>query len=220
VRAERIVAAVLALSASTPAFAHRLDEYLQATIFSIGKDRVHAQIRLAPGVAVSGPVLAGIDRNGDGALSPDELSSYAERVLADTSLRVDGDPVPVRVVSSTAAGVEEMREGRGEIRLEVEADAPRARGPHRLRFESHHQRPIAAYLVNTLVPSDPGLRITAQARSEDQSVYELDYEDTGAGPDPGPSGRGGRIAGWLGVAALVLFARIALPRRAAVLRVS
>jgi hypothetical protein len=216
VRAGGIVAAVLTLSASTPAFAHRLDEYLQATMISIEKARVHAQIRLVPGVAVSGPVLAGIDQDADGALSPAELSSYAQRVLADASLRIDGEPVRLRVVSSTAAGVEEMREGRGEIRLEVEADVPRARGRHRLRFANHHQRPIAAYLVNTLVPGDPGLRITAQARSEDQSVYELDYEDTGAGPGPGPSGREGPIAGWLGVAVLVLVARIALPRRAGV----
>jgi hypothetical protein len=40
--------------------AHRLDEYLQTTTFSVEKDRVQAQIRLTPGVTVLPLVLAKI----------------------------------------------------------------------------------------------------------------------------------------------------------------
>ena len=45
-------AGAILLLAGTPASAHRLDEYLQATTISVEKDRVQAQIRLTPGVAV------------------------------------------------------------------------------------------------------------------------------------------------------------------------
>jgi REP element-mobilizing transposase RayT len=63
----RLVAAVAILLALGGAvFAHRLDEYLQATLISVEQDHVHASMRLIPGVAVSSFVLASIDTNGDG----------------------------------------------------------------------------------------------------------------------------------------------------------
>jgi hypothetical protein len=54
-------AAAILLSIGTPATAHRLDEYLQATLISVEQNRVHAQIRLTPGVAVFPIVLSLID---------------------------------------------------------------------------------------------------------------------------------------------------------------
>ena len=42
-----LVWAVVLLTA-TPAGAHRLDEYLQATTIAVEKGRVHAEIRLTP----------------------------------------------------------------------------------------------------------------------------------------------------------------------------
>jgi len=205
-------AAAILLTIGAPAFAHRLDEYLQATILSIDGQRVHASMRLAPGVAVSSFVLAGIDRDADGVLSAVEVRAYAERVVAGLSLSFDGDPVPLRLVSSAAAQIEDLREGLGDIRLEVEASLPRRGGGHRLRFENHHQGPAAAYLVNCLVPTDPDIRITAQRRNDDQSVYELEYTEA-SGSISLVSDRWTRIGGWLGTAALLLFARSALPRR-------
>jgi hypothetical protein len=76
------VAAVL-LSLRAPACAHRLDEYLQATIISVEKDRVQASLRLIPGVAVSPIVIWSVDTNGDGVISEGEQQSYAEQVLGD-----------------------------------------------------------------------------------------------------------------------------------------
>jgi hypothetical protein len=71
------------LLSGTYASAHRLDEYLQATIFSIEKDHVQAFLRLTPGVAVVASVLADIDTNADGILSEGEQRTYAERAWLD-----------------------------------------------------------------------------------------------------------------------------------------
>ena len=54
-----IVAAAILLLPGAPVSAHRLDEYLQATLISVEKDRVQAPMRLVPGVAVSSFVLSG-----------------------------------------------------------------------------------------------------------------------------------------------------------------
>src|SRR5262249_5569526 len=78
------------LAIGAPAFPHRLDEYLQATTISVEKDRVRAEVRLTPGVAVLPVVLARVDRDGDGVLSTVEQRAYAQRVLRDLSLAVDG----------------------------------------------------------------------------------------------------------------------------------
>jgi hypothetical protein len=70
--ARTLVAAAILLSLVRSASAHRLDEYLQATIISVEKDRVQASMRLIPGVAVSSIVLASIDADGDGVISETE----------------------------------------------------------------------------------------------------------------------------------------------------
>ena len=194
----------------TTGSAHRLDEYLQATTISIEKERVEARIRLTPGVAVVPIVLAGVDTNADGVISEAERRAYAVRVLGDLSLTVDGNRLRLRIVSLEFAEIAEMKEGMGEIRLELTADIPRGGASRRLIFENRHQSGIAAYLVNCLAPRDPDIRITAQYRDYRQSIYQLDYvqADVGTGL-PSFFWRSGAGA-WLGIAALVLFGWLAL----------
>jgi hypothetical protein len=174
-KARFVAAAAVILVLGAIVSAHRLDEYLQATIFSLEKGRIVGSMRLVPGAAVSSVVLGSIDTNADGVLSESEQRAYAERVLGEVSLTVDGKRLRPRLVSVEFSRVEEMKEGVGQIQLEFIADVPRG-GPNRkLVFENHYQNRISAYLVNCLVPRDPDIRVIAQNRNEDQSFYELDY---------------------------------------------
>jgi hypothetical protein len=199
-------AGAILLLVGTPASAHRLDEYLQATTISVEKDRVQAQIRLTPGVAVFPIVLANIDTDADGGISEAEQRAYGERVLGDLSLTIDGDRLRLGLVSLKFAKIEEMKEGLGEIQLEFDADVPSG-GPDRsLTFENQHQSRIAAYLVNCLVPRDPGIRITGQNRNYQQSFYQLDYMQADVRSDPQSSAWWFSSRGWLGAAALLLLA--------------
>jgi HupE / UreJ protein len=178
-----ITAALLVLTLGTTGLAHRLDEYLEATMFSLEKDRVFGSMRLVPGVAVSSVVIASIDSNRDGVLSESEQRVYAERVLREVSLTVDGNRLRPRLVSVEFPGVEDMREGLGQIHIEFRADLPRGGPNRRLVYENRLQSHIAAYLVNCLVPSDPDIRIVAQKRNEDQSFYQLDYVQAQSGSE-------------------------------------
>jgi hypothetical protein len=178
-RTSLALGAALLLLGASPAHAHRLDEYLQATILSVGKDRVKVQLRLTPGVAVFPSVLAGIDANADGLLSEAEQRAYAERVGRELSLAIDGAPLPLRLATWKFASVGEMREGRGDIQIELDAAVPAGGGDRRLTFDNRHQRAISVYLVNALVPPDPDIRVTGQARSYEQSAIQLDYAQTG-----------------------------------------
>jgi hypothetical protein len=191
---------LLAVMLSTSASAHRLDEYLQAALFSIGKDRVELQLRLTPGVAVFPIVLVDIDTEA-------ARTAYAEQVRRDLSLTIDNAPLRLTLASVRFAPIEEMKQGRGEIQLDFRAPIPPG-GPRRhLVFQNHHRAPIAAYLVNSLVPAHPQIHITTQTRTNDQSEYQLDYFDTSV---PAPWWSGARLL--TATAALLLLARLSLAR--------
>jgi hypothetical protein len=168
------------------ASAHRLDEYLQATIFSVEKDHVQASMRLIPGVAVSSAVIASIDSNGDGRFSESEQMAYADRVLEDLFLAVDGNQLKPKLVLAEFPTAELMSEGLGEIHIEYTADFPRGGRNRRLVLENRHQMQNSAYLVNCLVPNDHDIQIVGQRRNEQQSVYEVDYVQAVAASGPPP----------------------------------
>src|SRR5437764_340555 len=177
----RKLTAMLLLSLVSPAFGHRLDEYLQATLISIDRDHVELFMRLIPGVAVSSSVLATMHTQTGSVISDLEQRTYAEQVLREVSLSLDNTPLTPRLVAVSFPRVEEIREGTGEVQLDFNADLPPSRNSnHRLVFENHHQGKISAYLVNGLVPQDHRLRIVSQIRNQNQSVYEMNYVQEGA----------------------------------------
>lgn len=180
-----IVAVAILLAYAGAASAHRLDEYLQATIVSVEQNRIDASMRLIPGVAVSSSVVADIDTNGDGLISNSEERAYAERVLTDLSLTLNDSRLTPKLVSVVFPSIQQMKAGLGEIQIEFTADLPRGGSNRRLILINHHQRQRAAYLVNCLVPRDPEIRIVAQKRNEQQSFYQLDYVQGGT-PSPSP----------------------------------
>jgi hypothetical protein len=200
------LAIAMIVPAAMPTFAHRLDEYLQGTLIALEKDRVKAEMTLTPGVAVVPVVIALIDANADGKISEAEQRAYGARVLGDLSLKIDGQSLMPRLLSIRFPALEDMKEGRGQIRLEFEAGLPRGGNRRKLTLENRHESRIAAYQVNCLVPRDPDIRIVSQDRNESQSVYQLEYAQAGADSSS--------IASWSRVglviaAVLLLLARLA-----------
>ena len=178
------------------AFAHRIDEYLQATIFSVETNRIQASMRLIPGVQVASSVIASIDSDGDGAFSASEERAYAKRVLGDLSITMDGKSVRPKLVSWSFPEPAQMRDGLGEIHVEYTTDLPSGGGNRRLMVANHHLNRTSVYLMNVLLPQDRDIRILAQKRNEQQSFYELEYQQRAAS-DAGPSTRLAGLSTWL-----------------------
>jgi hypothetical protein len=171
----RLAAVTLLILVTASAFAHRTDEYLQATALLVGKDRIEARMRLAPGIAVASRVILMVDADRNGVLSRNEQRQYALRVLRDLSLSVDGHALQLRLVAFEFPDARQVKGGNGAILLEFHADVRSRDAERKLVFENRHQRRISAYLANGLVPGDPDIRIRAQKRNHEQSLYELDY---------------------------------------------
>jgi hypothetical protein len=213
--ATRIATAAVLLAFAAEASAHRLDEYLQATTLAIEEDRIEARVRLTPGIAVLPAVIGAIDVDGDGVVSQAEQRAYAERVQRDLRLTIDGAPFELQRISFEFPSLHALEEGLGEIELRLEARVPpSAVAGRKLVFENRHQPAIGVYLVNSLVPADPRIRIAAQNRNYAQSLYELDYVLDGGVPRAGTSASWLHPWTWFDVSAfLLLIAALVLTRR-------
>ena len=156
--------------------AHRRDEYLQAARLAIEPAAVQLDLDLTPGIALADGIIADIDRNRDGSLSPDEQQAYAAQVVNALTLAADGAPVRARLTGSNFPDVGAMRRGEGSIRIQVAATLPRlSAGSHQLLFRNRHHPDRSVYLANALVPESYQVSITGQRRDEVQSEITIDY---------------------------------------------
>ena len=159
----------LALSVAGLASAHRLDEYLQATLIGVTRNGIDVEMQLTPGVAILPGLLPLIDQDGDGQISAAEEQAYAARVVREVELRVDGVPVPLSLVDGRFPTIEAMRDGLGTIAIKMHS----ARTGHELRFENRHLPRVSVYLVNCLAAE--GLRVGKQVRDPAQRSIEFEY---------------------------------------------
>ncbi len=173
----------------TAAFAHRLDEYLQATLVAIEPGDIQLQMNLTPGVAVAEQVLALIDRDHDGVISTNESRAYAEMLKRDLALRVDGHDAPLKLESFTFPKPAELRTGSGIILVDFSVrPGPFTPGTHRLTLENRHLPAISVYLFNAMRPRSGLIQITGQKRNETQSTGEIAFDFHGP---PGADRRAG-----------------------------
>jgi len=174
------VSTLLALSLTASATAHRLDEYLQATLIGVNRDSVDVEIQLTPGVSMLPLLMALIDQDHDGRISSDEARAYVKQVARDVELRVDDSPAPLSLIESSFPDVQAMREGLGTIRLKLRT----ARTGHMVHFENRHLPQFSVYLVNCLAAPSDGLSVDHQQRDQAQSSMSFAYSFD-ANPLPG-----------------------------------
>ena len=170
-----VFSAVLALSFS--AEAHRLDEYLQATRIGIATSRIDLAIDLTPGMAVAQELLRSIDPHGNARIPPERERTYAQSVLQDLVLELDGKRQSIELIRATFPPCADMELGEGTILLQAAATISMLKpGHHEIIFQNAHLPKISVYLVNALVPGNKTIQITRQIRDKLQREYRLSFE--------------------------------------------
>ena len=170
--------AMVAVWALLPSLAaHRLDEYLQATVAMIEPNGIRLRINLTPGVDVADRVLAKIDRNRDAIISEREAATYAESLRRDLVVRLDQSDAGLEVAAVSFPEVDERRTGRGTIRVEFSVTStPLVVGSHTLTVENRHLPKASVYLFNAALPKSGSVKIGRQKRSNDQHHGEIEFE--------------------------------------------
>jgi len=173
----RLLALLCTLPALRPcALAHRLDEYLQATLVAIEPDEVRLQINLTPGIAIAEQLLALVDRDRDGVISTNEARNYAEALKRDLIVRVDQRNVELKLATSQFPPPAELRTGWGIIQIEFSvAPGPLANGTHKVTLENRHLPQASVYLFNAAPPKSRSIGIVRQTRNENQSEGEIEF---------------------------------------------
>ena len=162
--------------------AHRLDEYLQATLVAIEPGKIRLHINLTPGVAVAEKVLGRIDRDSDGKISKNEAAAYATLLKRDLTVRIDDRKLKLKLIASEFPALGELRGGLGIIRMEYSAThGELVKGAHSLSFESRHLTNVSVYLLNAAQPKFRAIQITGQERNDNQSAGEIEFTYDPAG---------------------------------------
>ncbi|KON66163.1 hypothetical protein KOEU_01360 [Komagataeibacter europaeus] len=159
----------------SPAHAHRLDEYLQATVIDVTRQHIAVTLQLTPGVDVASGVIHQIDGNGDGILSPQEQQAYVARVRQGLSVAINGNPAVLTTAGAAFPSVATLRTGSGVISLRFHITTRLTPDTYRLTYANHGMGTDTVYLVNGLLPHDPAIHVERQQRSVNQSTYELDF---------------------------------------------
>jgi hypothetical protein len=157
-------------------FAHRLDEYLQATLVTIEPEALRLQINLTPGVAVAEQVLALIDADRDGTVSTNEARAYCDKLKRHLIVKLDDRKVALKLAGSSFPPVTEIRAGSGIIQMEFVAKiGALSAGPHRMKLENRHMPMIGVYLFNAAQSRLKSVEIQGQTRNKSQSIGEIEF---------------------------------------------
>jgi hypothetical protein len=167
------VVAVLAMPGTS--WAHRLDEYLQASRVSLARDAVVVEVDLTSGASIASTIVALLDRDGDWTISPDEAGAYGQAVVADLALDLDGRAVPLTLTRVETPSIPEIHEGMGTIRLYASGGVDAAAGRRTLRLRNNHSPVASVYLANALVPDDRAIDVVAQTRDTRQQELRVEY---------------------------------------------
>jgi hypothetical protein len=170
------IALAMVAAIGTSVSAHRRDELLQAARIDVEPRRMDLDLDLTPGIEVAEAIIAEIDRDRNGLISPDERHEYVQGVLAAVHLSIDGRPLRPELVDSTFPELETFHRGEGTIRLRLAVALPRLyEGQHQLSFHNKYRRDVSVYLANALMPASDRIAVTAQRRDEEQRDLTIDY---------------------------------------------
>jgi hypothetical protein len=171
-----VTIAALALTWAASVEAHQLDEYLQASRLDVSRDRIVVELTLTPGTLIAPRLLTSIGGDRLHTISSEDLTRYAQQVLDDLRLSIDGRTCHLTATRVVASLWDELADGTGSIRLEAVTDAALITGgSHRIAYENSHAPVPSVYLVNALKPGRD-VRIAAQRRDRLQHQIELDVE--------------------------------------------
>ena len=185
-----IVGLLAALMPPQPALAHPLDVYLQATYITVAPSGIVVELDLSPGVLVAPQMLPQLDSNGDQVISEAESQAYADTVIRNVVLHVDGQPLTLAVTKIEMPPYLTIQAGYGTIRLFTTAGpAPVLAGGHELTYQNNFAPAGSTYQVNAFVDKGVAVTLGKQNRDNLQRSLTLDYNIGSAAPaTAGPVG--------------------------------
>ena len=164
-------------------FTHPLDVYLQASYITLAPAQVVVELDLSPGVLVVPQILPQMDTDGDQKISEVEGQVYADSVLQNIVLQVDGQPLTLAVTKIDMPDYLTIQAGYGTIRVYTVARlADGMTGTHQIYYNNNYTPTGSAYQVNAFVDKNIAITLGKQNRDDIQQSMQMDYAIGSAEP--------------------------------------
>lgn len=164
------------LASPVAALAHPLDVFLQATYITVAPAQIVVELDLSPGVLVAPQVLPQLDIDGDQQISDDEGQAYANTMLHNVVLEVDGKPLALTVTKIDVPPYLTIQAGYGTMRIFTAATlADTPTGTHTTYYRNNYAPTGSAYQVNAFVDKGVAVTLGKQNRDNTQQTMTVGY---------------------------------------------
>lgn len=178
-RAKKWCAGLLCLTAGLEgsACAHPVDEIVQGAYLTLTAGRVELELDLSPGSKVAGSVLRELDTDGDGRASDAEARAYAQRVLAQSSLKLGSNPARWTLERVEAPPLAHLRTGNAALKVYAFAPRTDAAGQQTLSYQNRYRPAPSQWIANIFLRPGGGwtYAVTSQSRSNDGRSLTVTY---------------------------------------------
>ena len=160
--------------------AHPVDEVVQGAYLTLVPSGVQLELDLTPGSQVAISVLKSLDANGDRQISTSEARAFAARVLAQSSLLLDGATLSWTLDEVTVPPYQNLALGSDTLRIYATAKLTVKAGAHTLSYTNRYQPAKSQCIANIFLQPGGGWTygVSGQAHSNDGRGLTVHYQVT------------------------------------------
>ncbi len=157
--------------------AHPVDEIVQGAYLTLAPGEVRLELDVTPGSKVAGTVLKSLDANADGRITDAEAVAYAGRVLAQSTLALDGATVPWTLDKVIAPPYQNLQTGNDILKIYAVAKRPDRTGAQTLSYQNRYQPAKSQCIANVFLQPALGwqYQVTGQQHSDDGRQLVVKY---------------------------------------------
>lgn len=171
-----IPCALLTLFAGA-ASAHPMDEVVQSAYLTLMPSAVFLELELTPGPEVASALLGSLDPNADRRITNEEAHAYAQRVLQDSKLTIDGAAVEWALQEVVVPFYENIELASDIVRIYAISNRFDRAGSHTLGYNNQYRPAKSQCIANIFMQHGLGWRhhVTRQSRSDDGRRITVNY---------------------------------------------
>ncbi|WP_419826202.1 hypothetical protein [Sphingomonas sp.] len=179
-RVLRSATALTLAMAAGAAFAHPVHEVVQNAYITLSPGTVGLELELTAGPQVAGKIIRALDSNGDRRIGPAEANAFADRMLAQSRLTIDGRSLAIRTLSVEMPSYAALLGAHGTIRIVAAAARPDRAGPATLAYRNGYSPAESRCDANIFLRAGGQMayRIQGQDRSPDGRALVVHYSTT------------------------------------------
>ena len=160
--------------------AHPVDEVVQGAYLTLAPGELRLELDITAGSAVTSEIIKSLDENADRYVTTAEAHTYAQRVLEQSTLVLDGVTASWKLENVSVPPYQNLELGGGTIKIYAVAQRSDSGGAHILSYQNRYQPEKSQWTANVFLRPGGGwhYQVTSQQRSNDGRQLIVNYTAT------------------------------------------